>query len=78
MSFMRTISKRATFPWHCAHILSCAGMLLPPILLPEKQNTNQLLAFKSVITKSQAAKKKMKAVGFEPQFFRIVDYCAIH
>jgi hypothetical protein len=57
---MRTISKRATFPWHCAHILSCADILLPPILLPEKQNRNQLLIFKLIITKSKAEKKKKK------------------
>jgi hypothetical protein len=57
---MRTISKRATFPWHCAHTLSSADTLLPPILLPEKQNKNQLLIFTLVITKSQTVKKKLK------------------
>ena len=57
---MRTISKRAIFPWHCAHTLSSTDILLPPILLPEKQNKNQLLIFTLVITKSRTVKKKIK------------------
>jgi len=57
---MRTISKRAIFPWHCAHTLSSVHLLLPHILLPEKQNKNQLLIFTSVTTKCQTVKKKIK------------------
>ena len=54
---MRTISKRVIFPWHCAHVLSSADILLPPILLPEKQNKSRLLIFTLVITKCQTVKK---------------------
>ena len=53
---MRTISKRAIFPWHCAHTLSSADILLPPILLPEKQNKNQLLIFTLVTAKKKNIK----------------------
>jgi len=57
---MRTISKRAIIPWHCAHTLSNDDTLLPPILLSEKQNKNQLLIFTLVCTKCQTVKKKKK------------------
>ena len=57
---MRTISKRTIIPWHCAHTLSSADTLLPPILLPENQNKNQLLIFILVSTKFQTVKKKIK------------------
>jgi hypothetical protein len=82
---MRTISKCAIIPWHCAHTLSSADILLHPILLPEKQNKNQLLLFTLVSTKCQTIKKKKKtfninleAAGFEPLFFRIADQHASH
>ena len=60
-----TISKRAIFPWHCAHILSNTDILLPPILLPEKQNKNQMLIFTLVITKCRTVKKKKKKLKLQ-------------